>query len=188
MPKPSTEEDKKEPDIEIDEKSLEDLAEEPEGLKEEEFSEAMLRTSSESTTPTLQSTPETKPEEQEDTLEEIGKTAPATGIPEETTPDRDYMMVYNEPDYSSGAPEETVMKEASERQMVGRTAEQLRHVQPRAIMEDWHETPDTMRTGGGGMRDYAVSADVKVLEKPGDTLPFEQSGLKDYRPLKRGKK
>lgn len=172
-------------EIELEEGSLEELAQQPDEQVESDFSEFMLSPtqSEEMPTPTITGAPvEAEPVEAAETLEEETAEAPATPtIPE--AEERDYMTVSNEPFYTSGTSEEEILHGMEERHMAARTAEQLRGVRPRVMMEEWHEVGEAReRTGGGGsLRDYTVVEAEQREDKR--ALPFEEKTK--YRTLKK---
>ena len=173
----------KEEQVELDENSLESIAEQPaQEIEEDNFSEFMISTGTEMPTPTLEvsqfaSTPTT-----EENLEEIGRRAP-TPATEEQVKEVDYVTTYNEPSYTLGTNEETLIKGAEERGMRTRTFEELRNVQPRVLIEDWRGGGESIeRHGRDDLREYIVAEPETRQEDR--RLPFEKMSS-EYRVLKR---
>lgn len=179
--------------------TLEDIAEQPtqqEAGEESSFSEFMLSPEREMPTatlptsddsPTISQTPEIQ---QPDNLEQIGAASsigtPIPPSPAPTPRETDYLTVYNQPDYtgSAGSNEKIVFDNMSDRGMSTRTIEEMRNVQPRVMIEEWHEigAPEPQRTGEN-LRDYVVLEPGRKQELDHKKLPFEERTK--YKELKR---
>ena len=173
----------KEQEIELKEISLEELAEQPEQeIEADNFSEFMLsETSAEMPTLTLPSSPIPTPVDAgEENLEEIGRKARETSETGEIER-REYVTIYNPPQYTAGTNEETILRNMEERGMTGRTVEELRHIRPRIMMEDWHEAGETRERAREMSGDYLVVETERREEEK--RLPIEQK--RKYRELKK---
>lgn len=177
--------------------NLEEMAEQPaRGMGEESSFSEFMSSSQEMPTPTLQSGNDSenvsfKPQQQEN-LEQIGASSSiGTSIPSSNTTrtrrEEDYVAVYNQPDYTdSRGGEESVFNRMRERGMVTRNIEEMRQVQPRTVIDDWHEAGmSDSRLGGENLVDYAI-AEPERLEERDSRLPFERK-IK-YRELRRGRR
>lgn len=173
--------------------TLEEITEQQE-TEADNFSEFMLSSETEVITPTLPTsfTPSTEPvltpaEAETTNLEESAASAIGTPMPTATTEAIDYVArAYNEPDYTGGMDEERVLNRMSERGMAARTPDELRNIQPRVIIEDWHEVGmSEEKIRGENLRDYVVMETGARTDIDKRRLPFEQQ--RKYRTLKRGK-
>ena len=169
------EDDETEENIELEEVSLEELTEQPEQQAGDNFSEFMVSSSEAMPTATLNSSPSDELALPTETLEEETADAPQLpAVPEIEPEEEQYTTVYNEPQYTAGTSEESILSRREERGMIG-TPEELRHIQPRVEIEDWQEGGQSIeggRTGGGHLREYVVSDEVEKREER--RLPFEE--------------
>lgn len=183
-----------EPQISPAELPLEELAEAPEQeaiTEADNFSEFMFSPSQEMPTSTLPSaeTPISEPVSEApeslegiDAADSIGTAPPTQAIQGE----EQYVSVYNEPDYTAGTSEETIFERMQERGMAARSAEQARSVQPRTVIEEWHETgAPRQERGGDNIRDYVAVEEGRRADVERRNLPFQER-IK-YKELKRGR-
>ena len=174
-----------EEEIIIEEGSLEGLTEQPaQEIEEEDFSEFMISPSGEALTPTLSSSFPTQTAEEN--LDEIGRSTPTPALREQKfVEEGKYLMAYNEPDYTAGRSEETILKGPAERGMMTRTFEEMRTVQPRVLIEDWKEGGESIeQRGRDDLREYIVAEPETRQEER--RMPFEKMSS-EYRVLKRKK-
>lgn len=191
--KEEAEEEIEETEETIDEKfeettkiSLEDLTETPqtETFEADNFSEFMLPSPSEEmptfTLPPSTTEPFTEPEN----LEQSAASSIGTPMPTPTPAIRreDYLIIDNEPSYTAGTSEETILKNIEERGMMARTQEQIRHMQPRVMIEEWPEIEEAKERSRETLREYVI-VEAERREEPTRGLPFEQQ--RKYRELKR---
>jgi len=168
-------------EIELEDGSLEGLAEQPEQqtiTEANNFSEFMVETNREMPIATLPNS--LTPIAPEENLEAIEREPRAAR--EEIQPERENVSyIRNPPQYTAGTSEETILKGMEERRMMGRTAEELRDTRPRVMIEDWHEVGAGGGRGAGDeSRDYIIT-ELETREE--EKQPFQQQ--KKYRTLKR---